>query len=164
MEHLLYKKILVPLDGSTLAECALDHAKAIAAGCNIPEVILFRVVEPNPAVSEALSEGAVMYAELNDQMQQLAEKYLTAITLKFRQESGVDVHSAVAYGYAANEILEYAAKNNVDLIIMTSHGRSGISRWLFGSVAERVSQHSTVPVLIVTPTGCRGEVPVESKK
>ena len=151
----MYKKILVPLDGSKLAECALEHVKAIAAGCNVPEIILFRVVEPNPAASEALSEGAFMYEELNDQMRQLAEKYLTAITLKFREESGVDVHSALAYGYAANEILEYAVKNNVDLIVMTSHGRSGISRWLFGSVADRVSHHSTIPVLIVTPSGCR---------
>jgi nucleotide-binding universal stress UspA family protein len=60
--------------------------------------------------------------------------------------------------------LEYAAKNHVDLIIMTSHGRSGISRWLFGSVAERVSQHSTIPVLIVAPAGCRDENPAEPKK
>jgi len=164
MEQHLYKKILVPLDGSKLAECALDHAKTIAAGCSVPEVILFRVVEPNPAASEALSEGAGMYEELNDQMQQLAEKYITAMTLRLRQESGIDIHSAVAYGYAANEILEYAAKNHVDLIIMTSHGRSGISRWLFGSVAERVSQHSTIPVLIVAPAGCRDENPAEPKK
>jgi nucleotide-binding universal stress UspA family protein len=64
----LYKKILVPLDGSALAECALEHVKTIAAGCNVPEIVLLRVVEPNPAVSEALAEGAVMYEELNDQM------------------------------------------------------------------------------------------------
>jgi nucleotide-binding universal stress UspA family protein len=159
----MYKKILVPLDGSKLAECALEHAKAIAAGCNVPEVVILRVVEPNPAVSEALSEGAVMYEELNEQMQQVAEKYLTAITLKFRQDSGADVHSALAYGFAANEILEYAAKKNVDLIIMTSHGRSGVSRWLFGSVADRVSHHSTIPVLIVTPSGCRSEIPHANK-
>ena len=56
----MYKKILVPLDGSKLAECALDHVKTIAAGCNVPEVIILRVVEPNPAVSEVLSEGAVI--------------------------------------------------------------------------------------------------------
>jgi nucleotide-binding universal stress UspA family protein len=160
----LYKKILVPLDGSKLAECALDHVKTIAAGCNVPEVILFRVIEPNPAVSEALSEGPIMYEELNNQMQQLAEKYLTGVAFKFNQGPGVDVHSAVAYGYAANEILEYAVKNNVDLIVMTSHGRSGISRWLFGSVADRVSHHSTVPVLIVTPSGCRVEDSTALKK
>jgi nucleotide-binding universal stress UspA family protein len=151
----LYQKILVPLDGSKLAECALEHVKTIAAGCSVPEVILFRVVEPNPAASEALSEGAFMYEELNDQMRQLAEQYLTGITARFRQELASDVHSSLAYGYAANEILEYTAKNKVDLIVMTSHGRSGISRWLFGSVAERVSHHSTIPVLIVTPSGCR---------
>ena len=160
----MYKKILVPLDGSPLAECALEHVKTIAAGCNVPEVVLLRVVEPDPAVSEALAEGAVMYEELNDQVQQLAEKYITGITLKFRQESGVDVHSAFAYGFAANEILEYARKNGVDLIVMTSHGRSGVSRWLFGSVADRVSHHSTIPVLIVTPSGCRVEGPVVTKK
>ena len=159
----MYKKILVPLDGSKLAECALAHVKTIAAGCHVSEVVILRVVEPNPAVSEALSEGVTGYDELNNQMQQVAENYLTGITFKFRQESGADVHSALAYGFAANEILAYAAKNNIDLIIMTTHGRSGVSRWLFGSVAERVSHHSTVPVLIVTPSGCRSEIPQANK-
>lgn len=159
----MYKKILVPLDGSKLAECALEHVKTIAVGCNVPEVVLFRVVEPNLAVSDAVSEGATMYSELNDEIQQLAENYITGITIQFKSESGIDVHSALAYGNAANEILEYANTNHVDLIVMTTHGRSGVSRWLFGNVADRISHHSTVPVLIVTPSGCRSDTVAQRK-
>ncbi|MGP8079437.1 MAG: universal stress protein [Dehalococcoidales bacterium] len=159
----MYKKILVPLDGSKLAECALEHVKTIAVGCNVPEVVLLRVVEPNLAVSDALSEGATMYSELNDEIQQLAENYITGITIQFKSESGIDVHSALTYGNAANEILEYASTNHVDLIVMTTHGRSGVSRWLFGNVADRISHHSTVPVLIVTPSGCRSDTVAQRK-
>ena len=69
----MYKKILVPLDGSKLAECALEHVKTIAIGCNVPEVVLFRVVEPNLAITDALAEGATMYNGLNDEIQKAAE-------------------------------------------------------------------------------------------
>jgi nucleotide-binding universal stress UspA family protein len=154
----VYKKILVPLDGSKLAECALEHVKTIAIGCNVPEVVLFRVVEPNLAITDALAEGATMYNGLNDEIQKAAENYITGITIQYKSETGVDVRSALAYGNAANEILEYVKNNHVDLIVMTTHGRSGISRWLFGNVADRVSHHSTVPVLIVTPSGCRSDI------
>ena len=154
----MYKKILVPLDGSKLAECALEHVKTIAIGCNVPEVVLFRVVEPNLVLTDALAEGATMYSDLNDEIQKEAENYITGITIQFKLESGIDVKSALAYGNAANEILEYANTNHVDLIVMTTHGRSGVSRWLFGNVADKVSHHSTVPVLIVTPSGCRSDI------
>ena len=65
----MYKKILVPLDGSELAECALEHVKAIASGCNVPEVVLFRVVEPTYLGADALSASSVMYADLINQIQ-----------------------------------------------------------------------------------------------
>ena len=160
----MYKKILVPLDGSVLAECALEHVKAIALGCNVPEVILFRVVEPAFAISDALSDGAIIYTELINQIQKEAEEYINSITLKFKLKTGLAVQSVLAYGNAAGEILDYTGKNGVDLIIMTTHGRSGVSRWLFGNVADRVSHHSTVPVLIIAPSGCRINTAENSKK
>ena len=151
----MYKKILVPLDGSELAECALEHVKAIAIGCNVPEVVFLRVVEPTYLGADALSASSVMYADLINQIQQEAENYIKTATQKFIQLSGMNAQSTLAYGNAADEILKYAQNNQVDLIIMTTHGRSGISRWLFGNVADRVSHHSTVPVLIIAPPGCR---------
>ncbi len=160
----MYKKILVPLDGSELAECALEHAKAIAIGCNVPEVVLLRVVEPTYAVADALSDSEGMYTELSNQIQKAAELYIIDVTEKFKQKYGINVQSALVYGSAANEILEYTKNNQVDLIIMTTHGRSGLSRWLLGNVADRVSHHSNVPVLIIVPPGCRFENQNQNKK
>ncbi len=160
----MYKKILVPLDGSDLAECALEHVKEIALGCNVPEVVLFRVVEPVYTGADAMSYGAVMYADLINQVEKEAQEYITDVTEKFKQNTGIDAQSVLAHGNAADEILEYSKKNQVDLIIMTTHGRSGISRWLFGNVADKVSHHSTVPVLIIAPSGCRIDDTDRNKK
>jgi nucleotide-binding universal stress UspA family protein len=160
----MYKKILVPLDGSDLAECALEHVKAIALGCNVPEVVLFRVVEPIYTGADAMSYGAVMYADLINQVEKEAQEYITDVTEKFKRNTGIEAQSVLAHGNAADEILEYSKKNKVDLIIMTTHGRSGISRWLFGNVADKVSHHSTVPVLIIASSGCRIDDTGRNKK
>jgi nucleotide-binding universal stress UspA family protein len=153
----MYNKILVPLDGSKLAECALEHVKAIGLGCHVAEVVLFRVVEPNYSISDALSEGAVIYTELISQVQKEAELYINEVTERFKMQTGIEVKSVLAFGNAANEILNYANNNGVDLIIMASHGRSGMYRWLLGNVTDKVSHHATVPVLIVTSSNCRSD-------
>jgi len=160
----MYKKILVPLDGSELAECALGHVKAIAMGCSVPEVVLFRVVEPIYTGTDAMSYGTVMYSDMINLIQKEAEKYIAYITEKFKQQSGINAQAELAYGNAADEILKYSKNNQVDLIIMTTHGRSGVSRWLFGNVADRVSHHSTIPVLIIAPPGCRLDAAKQNKK
>ncbi len=151
----MYKKILAPLDGSELAECSLEHVKAIANGCSVPEVVLFRVVEPISAqVTAALAEtGGDWYTEIENQNRAEADEYITE-TAK-RLKNGITAQTALGYGNPAEEILKYAKKNHVDLIVMTTHGRSGISRWVFGSTADRILRHSPVPVLIIAPTGCR---------
>ena len=156
--------ILIPLDGSELAECALEHLKAIAIGCCVPEVVLLRVVEPTYAVGDVLSDSEVMITELNNQIQKAAELYITDVTDKFKQKYGINTQPALVYGSAANEILEYTKNNQVDLIIMTTHGRSGLSRWLLGNVADRVSHHSTVPVLIIAPASCKFDSASQDKK
>lgn len=149
----MYKKILVPLDGSELSECVLDHVTAIATGCHIPEVILLTVIEP---VSQQV------YAELGEQLARDIQNkarvdvnnYLLKVADSLKKD-GLVVQTAVISGKATEEILDYANKNQVDLIVMSTHGRSGISRWAFGSVADRVLRHSRVPVLAVSPAGCR---------
>ncbi len=156
----MYKKILAPLDGSELAECSLEHVTAIATGCSVPEVVLFRVVEPISAqVTAALAEAggisAELYTKMESQNRAEADEYIAEKAKKLRKKDGITVQTALAYGNPAEEILKYAKKNQVDLIIMTTHGRSGISRWVFGSVADRILRHSPVPVLIIAPTGCR---------
>ncbi len=151
----MYQKILVPLDGSELAECSLAHVKAIASGCGVSEVVLFQAVEPlafDSVGALAITGGDVIQAESENQRR--AREYLTKVSRGLKR-----IHIAseivVTDGPAADEILDYAHNNNVDLIIMSTHGRSGPSRWYFGSVADRVVRHSRVPVLSVAAPGCR---------
>jgi nucleotide-binding universal stress UspA family protein len=152
----VYKKILVPLDGSDFSECSLKHVKAIASGCNVPETVLIRVTESLSAESvSALAmagDDLLRKAEMDNQTE--ARKYMAQIKNKLVND-GLAVETIVVDGRAAEEILDYAQNNNVDLIVMTSHGKTGISRWFFGSVAQKVLQHSVTPVLIISPPGCR---------
>lgn len=152
----MYNRILVPLDGSDLSECSLEHAKAIASGCRVPETILLRVVEPlSTETVSALAQAGddlLRKAELDSQVE--ARDYMERIKSSLIND-GWAVEAVVVDGKAAEEILDYVKNNKVDLIVMTTHGRTGISRWYFGSVAERVMQHSAVPVLMISPPGCR---------
>jgi len=151
----MYKKILAPLDGSKLAECVVDHIKSVATGCHVPAVVLLRVIPPisasgnaPDAMKESVSQGAREAAEIQ------AKNYLNEMAENLTAE-GVAVETEIADGAAADEILNYAEENDIDLIIMSTHGKSGLSRWFSGSVADRVIHHSMIPVLIVVPRGCR---------
>jgi nucleotide-binding universal stress UspA family protein len=151
----MYNKILAPLDGSELGECGLAHVKAIATGCNAKEVIILGVVE-------ALPYAGVLAAELGEDWNKSAAKnaedftreYLTEAANRLKEDN-IPAKTAILHGKAADEILEYVKKNQVDLIVISTHGSSGIARWAFGSVADKVVRHATVPVLLVTPTSCR---------
>jgi nucleotide-binding universal stress UspA family protein len=145
----MYQKILVPLDGSELAECVLPHVKDLVAGCNIGEVVLLQVVEPPPAwAAEGIDLNAVETASIR-----LAKEYLPKVQSRLAAE-GIKVSAEVIVGRAGETITEFAKQNKVDLIAIATHGRSGISRWVFGSVADRVLRSSGVPMLVVKPTGC----------
>jgi nucleotide-binding universal stress UspA family protein len=152
----MYQKILIPLDGSELGECSLEHAKAIAQGCNVADVILFRVIEPlSTQTMSALAEaGGDSVRKALAQNEQDAKDYVLKVENKLKTQ-GIASRTVTVEGRAADEILSYAEKNNVDLIVMSTHGRSGLSHFFFGSVAEKVSRHSRVPVLLLAPEGCR---------
>ncbi|OGP56337.1 MAG: hypothetical protein A2Y65_10400 [Deltaproteobacteria bacterium RBG_13_52_11] len=158
----MYKKIMVPLDGSELAECVLPHVESIAKGCGVPKVIFVRVVEPsflpiaaNVAGGATLTEeeAAAMRKRQDEHNKAEAKKYLGDI-IKRSKDSGVTLKAEVIMGKPADSIAEYAEKNGVDLIMIATHGRSGVSRWVFGSVADRVMRSACVPVLMVRAPGC----------
>lgn len=151
----MYKKILVPLDGSGLAECVFEHVKAIATGCNVPEVDLLYVVEPlsTHRVSPTFAEGKEYFAQADKKAQAWGKDYLAKIEQSLKKD-GVAAKSVVLKGRPAEKILEYAKKNGVDLIIMGTHGRSGPARWAFGSVTDRVIRLSQAPVMVIRPAGC----------
>jgi nucleotide-binding universal stress UspA family protein len=160
----MYKRLLGPLDGSKLSECSLEHIKAIAKGCEVPEVVLLTVIEEPDILVGGYASREYVKEEVNrrdnriNEMKKGAEDYLTKVAEDLRKENisvkTEVIQSALHHG-AADEILAYAQNNKVDLVIMSTHGRSGISRWAFGSVTDKVISHTKVPVLTTTPAGCR---------
>jgi nucleotide-binding universal stress UspA family protein len=122
----------------------------------VPEVVLLRVIEPlSSSTVTALAEaGGNMITQVENDAKAEAKDYISKMVQKLNKE-GIAANGDIVYGGAAEEILDYTKKNQVDLIIMSTHGRSGISRWAFGSVADKVLRHSTVPVLVASPPGCR---------
>lgn len=150
----MYKKILAPLDGSELSECGLSHVKAIAGGCSVPEVVLLMVYEPLPRSQLAAYTPSDFFEKAAKDAHDYAVEYMGKKASELKA-SGINVVIATDEGNPAEQILEYAKQKGVDLIIMSTHGRSGVARWAMGSVADKVIRHSTVPVLTVVPGACR---------
>jgi nucleotide-binding universal stress UspA family protein len=153
----MYRKIVVPLDGSKLAECALGHVEEIAKGCSVPEVDLVRVLRSFPYWMDGDDMSYIDPRVLEKVMAEeksSAKDYLDKM-VKDLKKKGITARSIVLNGEPAQNILEFAEKNGADLIVMSSHGRSGPARWALGSVAERVTQHSSIPVMVVAAPGCR---------
>jgi nucleotide-binding universal stress UspA family protein len=153
----MYEKILVPLDGSELAESVLPHVETIARGCSVVEIILLRVCEA-PSILADYPEGKDKSWEkhvgrMTTNAQQQCNIYLGDIEKQLRDQ-GFNVRTESCLGKPAEEIVNYANQNKVDLIIMASHGRSGVSRWAYGSEADKVLRSSCVPVLLVKVPGC----------
>lgn len=143
------KTIFVPLDGSGLAEKALPHAVALAEGLKL-EVQLLRVFAlPSDAYIVAdgvIGQGAARFREA---MQKEADSYLEGKVETLRAEGLAKIIGTAMEGDPPNEIIDLAAKTAKSLIVMSTHGRSGIGRWLLGSVAEKIIQHSRAPVLLI---------------
>lgn len=145
----MYKKILVPLDGSELSKKALREAERLARFFG-SEIVLLEVVPFLPIYG---SPELVTPLIVDERQKDSAEKYLARIGDEMRQ-AGLTVATAVKTGQqVALEIIEYAKEHGVDLIIMCTHGRSGISRWFVGSVALKVLTRAETPILLVRSKG-----------
>jgi len=148
----MYKKIMVPLDGSKLAESVLPHVEVIAKGTNAEEVILVSVTERvlgyRPVTDYSQPTEEKLIPEAVGKMEKQAQKYLDRVA-KGLEAKGIKTETLVLLGNPAEEITLNAKHYGADLIIMASHGRSGISRWTHGSVADKVFRASSVPVLMV---------------
>jgi len=151
----MYQKILVPLDGSELAECVLPHLESIAKGCKAKNIIFLRVVEPLPTTRKygEYAFNDMDIKRLDAEHVNAAKEYLTNVISRF-EFKGANVKSEVFIGKAADIIADYVTENDVDLITIATHGRSGVSRWLWGSVADRVLRSSHAPTLMIRAPGC----------
>lgn len=143
----MYEKIIVPLDGSELAECVLPHVEEIAKGCKAPEVAFLYIVERSDSA----------YWDFTRQDKEKATDYLEEKVKGFK-DKGLNAQSEVILKIPAEGVAEtitdYASKKGADLIIIATHGRSGVSRWAYGSVADKVLRSSCIPVFMVRAPGC----------
>lgn len=146
----MYRHILVPLDGSALAEQVLPHVHALAANEGTTKITLLRAVPPIFTTSVDYSGMLATTTEAITQMEQEALDYLQHIAKQFQSE-GYEVHTEISSLPPAEAIIEYAENHNVDLIVIATHGRSGLSRWVFGSVTQKVVQVAPTPVLVIRP-------------
>jgi len=149
----MYQHIMVPLDGSELAECVLPHVEAIAAGCNVTTVTLIMVVPPLHMYGGA--ETRISPEErkhLEKDSVEVATNYLEEKAQLLR-DKGVLADVKVLLGNVLDRLVEYIKDNGVDLIVIATHGRSGVSRLFLGSVADRLLRNAPVPVLMVRAPG-----------
>jgi nucleotide-binding universal stress UspA family protein len=116
-------------------------------------VVFIRVVEPfhQPTGDYVMDPDQVKKIEAEHK--QAAEAYLQKISAK-ASLAGAAVKTEAPYGVPAERLAEYASKNQVDLIVIATHGRSGVSKWVWGSVADRILRSACVPVLMVRAPGC----------
>ena len=138
----MFSRILVPLDGSALAESALSLAEQFIEGSE-GRLILLRVVP----YFTVLAADPLLYEEMNRLGEDEALAYLRSIRNELPDPGKADIVCQV--GSAADSILQYSMENDVDLIVMSSHGRSGINRWVYGSVAERIMSQAPCPTQII---------------
>jgi nucleotide-binding universal stress UspA family protein len=142
----MYERMLVPLDGSEVAEAILPFAEQVAGPLDA-EVVLLRVLEPVSPV-ELVASAGVVAPDTFTLRDMDARRYLSEIERRLSKK-GLRVRTRVAFGSPADEILAAAQTTSADLIAMATHGRSGLGRAVFGSVAESVLRASPVPVLLI---------------
>jgi nucleotide-binding universal stress UspA family protein len=136
----MYKTILVPLDGSTLAENILTEVEELAVLLNARLYLIY--------VSRAHVIPGVDPTNAQVRVVKEAQVYLESLKEKLSAKK-IEIKLHTPYGNPADKILEVSKRDDIDLIAMSTHGRSGIGRWLLGSVAEKVVRHSDIPVLLL---------------
>jgi nucleotide-binding universal stress UspA family protein len=146
----LIRKILLPLDGSKLGEAAIPYAETLAAALKA-KIVLIKIIEPldktriyDSSVAEAVTDNI-------ESVRKNALEYFDKLAEEIKTRNVIEVTEEVLIGYPARQILDYALQNEVDLIAMSTHGRSGIDRWVFGSVTDKILHSGDTSVLVVRP-------------
>ena len=161
----MYQKIMVPMDGSQLAECVLPHVEAFIQGCQVHTVIFVRVIEPvsprflgaSTATIKVDYEQVFEYTErIEEERKSSAAEYLQSVLGRLKRD-GVKFQKEVLVGKVADCLVDFSEARDVDLILIATHGRSGVSRWVRGSVADRILRASRVPILMVRAPGTMSE-------
>jgi len=149
------RSILLPTDFSECGNYARSYAASLARKFGA-SIIAVHVIEPMvPTVGYSGMTEPLPIADIADQLETSAERELPKIT-EYEDCAGLDIEELIVHGEAAAEIVRVAKEKSADLIVLSSHGRTGLGRILFGSTAEAVVRHASCPVLVVKP-GKAGE-------
>jgi len=144
----MYQTILVPLDGSKRAEAILPYVESLAQ-CYKAKMVLIEIIEP---VSVVAAAGMPYYGMLDQQNYQQRTKEIEAYLAHRRgrlREKGIEAKTVVGHGPVVEEIINAAERENADLIAMASHGRTGLSKVFYGSVAAGVLHRIDRPLLLI---------------
>jgi nucleotide-binding universal stress UspA family protein len=147
----MVKRILVPLDGSALAERAIPVAARIARA-SAGSMLFLRVVSTASEFGMYMDDPTVLMQKAIEEDLAAANGYLLEVA-KSQALAGLEIDTGIFTGSAALQIVDVARSKSIDLIVMCSHGESGIKRWVMGSVAHKVVRHSSVPVLVLRDSG-----------
>jgi nucleotide-binding universal stress UspA family protein len=143
----MYKTILVPLDGSKRAEAILPHIENLSL-CFNSKVIFFIVAEPSLMLEYDEVIDMSKYLEKFDHQRKETETYLASLQEEFRAK-GIKVQTLIGHGLVVKAIIDAAEHENADLVAMASHGRSGLFRTFYGSVAAGVLQRIDRPLFLI---------------
>ncbi|HKZ02424.1 MAG TPA: universal stress protein [Pyrinomonadaceae bacterium] len=145
------RTILLPTDFSECGNYALSYATSLARTFGA-SIVCVHVIEPIvPTVGYSGMTEPLPIADIAEQLEDAAERELPKLAER-EEAAGLQLEELIVYGEAASEIVRVAKERNVDLIVISSHGRTGLGRILFGSTAEAVVRHATCPVLVVKPS------------
>ena len=145
------RSILLPTDFSECGNYALSYAASLARTFGA-SIICLHVIEPMvPTVGYSGMTEPLPIADISDQLEDSAERELPKIAER-EECAGLEVEELIVHGEAASEIVRVAKDRKVDLIVVSSHGRTGWGRIIFGSTAEAVVRHASCPVLVVKPS------------
>ncbi|MBZ0298135.1 MAG: universal stress protein [Anaerolineae bacterium] len=154
----MLRHILIPLDGSQLAEKSLEYARRISN--NSTAITLLMAVDPQehiaygmyqPGVSQASATNPVIdYKSITDDLLEQGHRYLNRVADDLRK-SGYKVDVILELGAPADIIIETAGHAEIDTIVMSTHGRSGLTRWLLGSITQKIISAAPCPVYVIPP-------------
>lgn len=154
----MYRKVLVPLDGSELAECALNHVKSLSRNGSVGEITILNIMKVDiPWLS---SEGEHEHRQfdinkIREKVSNASQKYLADVESRLASEGFKVKTESREANRPAQAIIEYALEKGIDMIAIATHGYTGMKGMMMGSVALSVIHQSHVPVLLIRPEACR---------
>lgn len=151
LERKTFRRLLLPLDGSDTGEAAVPYAEELARKTNA-RVLLLSVALPAYRIAASQDYPGVDLEPIIKAQREASENYLGGIEARLKQK-GIVVSSETLVGSPAESILDYAKQKQVDLIAMSTHGRSGFGRWILGSVTDKVTRAAELPVVVIRASG-----------